>query len=190
MTASNTAKHARRVTAIAAVAIAAAALFTGCAAATDKAASPTPTPTSTNPYGGFKVDPPAATDIVLTVTGTKTIDYTMGQLQALGTQKINIMEPFAKKQQSFEGVPLKTIFEAADIKPADHLQTIALNEYVFKDTAANLEANNGLMAISRDGADIPMDQGGPIRIVFPTSSKYFTYLDAWNWSMRTIKVGK
>lgn len=186
-----TAPSAKRIMAITALAISAAVLFTGCASASaDKAATATPSPTSTNPYGGFKVDPPAATDIVLTVTGTKTNNYTMGQLEALGTQKVSLMEPFVKKQQSFVGVPLKKILEAAGIKPTDPLQTIALNEYVFKDTAANFETNDGLMAISRDGAPIPMDEGGPIRIIFPSSSKYFTYLDAWNWSMRTIKVGK
>jgi hypothetical protein len=42
--------------------------------------------------------------------------------------------------------------------------------------------------VSRDGQPIAMDEGGPIRLVFGPKSKYFTYLDAWNWSLRTIKV--
>ena len=171
--------------------VAAAALISGCATTVpDSAATSTPSASATNPYGGgFEVSPPSATDVVLTVTGTKIVNYTMGQLKALGTQSISIVEPFVKKQQTFVGVPLKAILEASGITPTQHLQTIALNDYVFKDTAANFESNNGLMAISRDGAAIPMDEGGPIRIVFPSDSKYFTYLDAWNWSMRSIKVG-
>jgi len=70
----------------------------------------------------------------------------------------------------------------------DKVNTIALNQYQFADTVANLETNKAVIAVSRDGAAIPMDQGGPIRLVFPSTVKYFSYLDAWNWSLRTIKI--
>ena len=163
-------------------------LLAGCSTATPEA-TPSATPSPTNPYGaGFTVDPPKSTDVVLTVSGSKTIDYTMGELKKLATVKIDIMEPFAKKQQSFEGVPFQTLLDAAGITSGEKVNTIALNEYEFADTVANLENNDALLAVTRDGADIPMDQGGPIRIVFNTDSKYFSNLDAWNWSLRSIKV--
>jgi hypothetical protein len=163
-------------------------LLAGCSTA-NTAASPSATPSPSNPYGaGFTVDPPKANDVVLTVAGAKSIDYTMGELKKLATVKIDIMEPFAKKQQSFEGVPLQTLLDASGIKVGEKVNTIALNEYEFADTVANFENNHALLAVTRDGGDIPMDQGGPIRIVFNSDSKYFTYLDAWNWSLRSIKV--
>lgn len=48
--------------------------------------------------------------------------------------------------------------------------------------------NSGYLAIARGGKDIPYDQGGPIRIVFPDKSKWAKNLDAWNWSIRKIIV--
>lgn len=173
-------------------ALAAASLLlalTGCSNATAAAPTQTPSASDTNPYGGgFTVDAPKATDIVLTVTGAKSVDYTMAELEGMATESITIVEPFVKKKQTFSGVPLKTLLDAAGITVGERVNTIALNEYQFADSVANLEKNNAILAVSRDGAPIPMDQGGPIRLVFNKGTKYFSYLDAWNWSLRTIKL--
>lgn len=162
------------------------AVLAGCATTTTNAATPSASPT--NPYGGFKVDNPKDTDVVLTVAGSKTVDYTMGELKAMADQKISILEPFVKKHQSFEGVTLKSLLEASGISPSEKVDTVALNQYEFADTAQNLESADAILAVARDSQPIPMDEGGPIRLVFGSKSKYFTYLDAWNWSLRTIKV--
>lgn len=175
-----------KVTSATALLLLAAVAVTGCTAS--GAATPTPSATATNPYGGFKVDNPKDTDVVLTVVGTKSVDYTMGQLKAMADQNISVMEPFVKKQQSFAGVLMRKLFDTAGYAPTVKVSTIALNEYVFTDTVANLEAADAILAVSRDGQPIPMDEGGPIRMVFAKTSKYFSYLDAWNWSLRTIKV--
>lgn len=170
------------------VAIGALLVLSGCSAVSTDA-TPTPTASATNPYGGgFTVDAPKANDVVLSVTGTKTVDYTMSQLEKLATVKITIEEPFVKKQQTFDGVELKTLLDAAGITVGEKINTIALNEYEFADTVANFESNHAILAVKRDGKNIPMDQGGPVRLVFNSDSKYFTYLDAWNWSLRTIKL--
>lgn len=144
-----------------------------------------------NPYGGFAVDSPAADEIILTVIGpNETDEYSITDLKELAIEPISIMEPFVKVEQSFTGVPLATLFEAAGIQATDKVSTVALNEYVYDDLASNFTASKGLLAIDRDGAEIPMDQGGPIRIVFPAGTKYFSFLDSWNWSLRTIEVVK
>lgn len=152
--------------------------------------SPSASATAENPYGGFPVDPPADTEVILTVSGPKTINYTLPQLKALEQVEVTIFEPFVKKTQSFSGVELKTLFDAAGIQPGDKISTVALNDYSYKDTAAKFTESNGLLALSRDGDIIPMDQGGPIRIVFPDDKPYSDFLDAWNWSLRTIEVVK
>jgi hypothetical protein len=160
----------------------------GCAATTNTAV--TPSASASNPYGGFKVDNPKDTDVVLTVSGSKTVNYTMGQLKSLADQKITIVEPFVKKKQSFAGVALKSLLEASGVNPTEKVDTVALNQYEFADTAANLESADAILAVSKDSKPIAMDEGGPIRLVFGSKSKYFSYLDAWNWSLRTIKVVK
>ena len=142
-----------------------------------------------NPYGGFPVEPPAADEIVLTIVGPKETDeYTMNQLEKLVTDPVTIFEPFVKAEQTFSGVPLKTLFEAAGISSNDKISTLALNAYKYDDTAGNFTSNRGILALRRGSQLIPMDQGGPIRIIFPTNTKYFSFLDAWNWSLRSIKV--
>mgnify|MGYP000617853738 CR=1 FL=1 len=169
--------------------VAALIALTGCSSSSNEAA-PTPTASSTeNPYGaGFAVDPPAAEDVVLTVKGTSSKDYTMAELQALADENITIMEPFVKVEQSFAVVKLEKLINGLGFKKTDKLNTIALNDYAFAQTVDNFVKNNAYIAVSRDGQPIPMDQGGPIRIVFASDSGYFTNLDAWNWSIRTIEI--
>jgi hypothetical protein len=163
------------------------AALTGCSTSGGTAApAPTPTESATNPYGGFPVDPPAATDIVLTVTGTSTVDFTYAQLQELATEQVAIHEPFVGKDQTFSGIPLADLLARAGIAPTDKVDTVALNDYHFADTAAKLEDAKAVLAVLRSGSPIPMDQGGPIRLIFPTDSSYYSYLDAWNWSLRSI----
>lgn len=165
--------------------------LTACTSATGtENSSPSPSATE-NPYGGFAVDSPGKNETILTIIGPKETDeYSITDLGKLETQSVSIKEPFLKVDQTFTGVPLKTLFEAAGISDGDKLSTVALNDYKFDDKAGNFTDAQGYLAIERDGKEIPMDQGGPIRIVFPSQSKYFDYLDAWNWSIRTISVIK
>lgn len=167
------------------------ATLAGCSnAEASEAPSPT-TSAAENPYGGFAVDAPSPTEVLLSVSSaTETDDYSLTDLRKLATEEVTIEEPFAKAKQTFTGVPLKALFEAAGITDADKVSTLALNDYKFDDLAGNFTKSNGYLAIEREGKVIPMDQGGPIRIIFPTGTKYFTYLDAWNWSLRSISTVK
>jgi hypothetical protein len=178
-------------------------LMTGCTASDgdgQTAASPAPSVTapcdsgatpSENPYGGTEVDPPAADEAVLVALapdGTQT-SLTMEQLDALGTEEIQINEPFVKSCQTFTVVPLQAVLQAADI-PTDSgtLSTIALNNYVYDGSIPELVAGQAMIAVQRAGQDIPVDQGGPIRIVFPDDSPMASNLDAWNWSLMRIEA--
>lgn len=160
----------------------------GCGGAAKTAPTPSPT-SSSNPYGsGFAVDAPADSDVVLTIKGSTTKDFTMGDLKKLATTKITIAEPFIKKTQTFGVITMKSLFAGVTVPATASLNTIALNDYAFKATAANFFGKSAYVAVTLDGGPIPMDAGGPIRIVFDKSSPWFTNLDAWNWSLRTIEV--
>lgn len=156
----------------------------GCATV----AEPEPAPSTENAYGGFPVDPPAADEVVLTIEGSTAVDFTYSELQALATVEIDIMEPFVEQQQSFTGVPLSDLLAAAAVPADAQIETIALNDYRYADSVAQWVESDALLAVFRDGDLIPMDQGGPIRIVFAEDSSAFDLLDAWNWSLRTIAV--
>lgn len=161
---------------------------TGCAPTNSTAQPAESEAVEENPYGGFPVDLPAADEIVLSVSnGTDTVDYSMAELIELSTTEITILEPFVEKKQTFSGVPLSYLFEQSGLTASDSVATIALNDYQYVDSVDAFTANNGLLAVLRDGEQIPMDAGGPIRIVFPAETEYFALLDAWNWSLRSIE---
>lgn len=147
------------------------------------------TKASTNPYGAATVDPPAPGTPILTVSkGSVVKKYTLAQLQSMGKRSITIFEPFVNKTQSFNVIALADLFKAAGIKASDKVDTAALNDYIYSNTAANFIQANGYLAVKRNGLDIPYDQGGPIRIIFPKGSKWAMFLDPWNWSLSSISV--
>lgn len=143
----------------------------------------------TNPYGGTAVTPPAANEVIFTVTNGKNIKtYSMNSLKKLKPTTIRIYEPFVKKQQSFDVIPLAAFAKISGINSKAVLKTIALNDYVYSNSLSNFISAKAHIAIARNGKPIPYDQGGPIRIVFPKDSRWAQYLDPWNWSLATIMV--
>ena len=176
----------KKVIKIAAVAVIATFSLSACGST----AKPNPSPSATkNPYGaGFKVANPADSEVVLTIKGATEVNFTMGQLKALATKEITINEPFVKKVQKFNVILMKDLFKGITVPAAAKLNTLALNDYAYANTANNFFTNKAYIAVKRDGTDIPMDQGGPIRIVFADDSAYATNVDAWNWSLRTIEI--
>lgn len=170
-------------------------LLTACGATTPtsptvkSSTTPKPSASPSNPYGAAPVDPPAPTDPILTLSkGAKSVTLTMANLLSLGTREISIAEPFVKLRQSFSVIPLATLFGKVGISSTDKVMTKALNDYVYTNTAAKFISANGYLAIKRNGADIPYDQGGPVRIIFPDSSSWSHFLDPWNWSLSSISV--
>lgn len=181
-------------------ALAAVAALSGCGK-TGQSATTTPsaggsssgqpaatTPTS-NPYGVPSIDPPGPDEPILTVTGGGTpLSLTMDQLNALGSTTITVDEPFVKKRQTFGGVPLGTVLAKAGIPDGATIDTVALNAYHYSNVARPMIASGALIATKRDDAAIPYDQGGPIRLVYPDGSPLSSVLDAWNWSLESIRV--
>lgn len=161
------------------------ALLSGCSAQVD---TPAPSSSDENAYGGFPIDPPASDEIVLTIEAGETIDFTYAELQELASVEISIREPFVDEQQSFTGVPLAELLDRAGVPADARIETVALNDYRYADSVAQWVDSDALLAVFRDDELIPMDQGGPIRIVFAEDSSAFELLDAWNWSLRTITV--
>jgi hypothetical protein len=139
-------------------------------------------------YGGFPVDPPAPDEVVLTIEGDVRIDLTMAELDALAVDEVTLDEPFVRRRETFRVVPLAVLLELADIGAEASVQTIALNDYRYTDRVEAFVAARALLAVARDGSPIPMDAGGPIRLVYADDSPYAQTLDAWNWSLRTIRV--
>ena len=168
-------------------------LLAGCSSTNESAEksapkATAPTTTAKNPYGDpIKVDPPGPNDVVLTVTGPaakKT--YTLAAISGIGAKTLTIKEPFVKRTETFSAVPLESLLTPSGISGDQKVDTVALNEYVYSASAKSLVDGGALLAVSLDGNPIPIDQGGPIRIIFPDGSPGASNLDAWNWSLSSI----
>ena len=143
----------------------------------------------TNPYGTSAVDPAGPNEIIFTISkGRKSTQFATSRLLKMKATEVNIYEPFLKKRQTFSVIPISTFFTMVGIKGNDLVTTTALNDYVFKAKASQFIAAQTLVAIKRNGEQIPYDQGGPIRLIFTNKSTWAKNLDAWNWSLAAITV--
>ena len=144
---------------------------------------------STNPYGSTTIDPAAPNEVIFTVSkGKRKSTFTYNQLIKLKSQTISIYEPFLKKRQTFTVIPIQQFFSLAGISGSDKVETRALNDYAYINTASKFIKAGALVAIKRGGKEIPYDQGGPIRLIYSDKSSWSKELDAWNWSLDSIIV--
>ena len=142
-----------------------------------------------NPYGISTVDPAGPNEIIFTISkGNRKSVFAFARIQKMKSKTISIYEPFLKKRQKFTVIPLKNFFSLVGISGQDKVMTIALNDYIYTNTAAQFISAGAYIAIKRDGVDIPYDQGGPLRLVFADDSRWAKNLDAWNWSLSAIRV--
>ena len=143
----------------------------------------------TNPYGTSAIDPAGPNEIIFTISrGGKSTQFATSRLLKMKTSETSIYEPFLKRRQSFSVIPISTFFAMVGVKGGDQVITTALNDYVFKAKASQFIAAGALIAIKRNGVQIPYDQGGPIRLIYASKSPWAKNLDAWNWSLASITV--
>ena len=186
-----TGRRRHRVASLVALVVGAVLTVAGCGGS-ESADSSTTAPTNattTSPYGDAPaIDPPAPDEVVLTVTGPAgTAEYTLEQLRQRATTKLTVDEPFVKQRIEFGGVPMAELLQAAGLTGDQQVNTIALNNYKYAAPASVFTASNGMLAVTQAGGDIPIAQGGPIRIVFPDGTPGSSNLEAWNWSLQRIE---
>jgi DMSO/TMAO reductase YedYZ molybdopterin-dependent catalytic subunit len=164
--------------------------LSGCSAATADPSASSSLDTTDYQITHFAVDPPKQSDIVLRASGSTYTHFTMGQLDAMATQKQTLFERFSDKTETFRGISLADLFAVTGIKHSDRLVFFASDDYRYIDTAENMIKNDGILAVAMNGKPIPADQGGPIRIVFPDKTRYAGISEPWVWSLvRISKAG-
>ena len=174
--------------------VVATALLAGSCSSGNEDSSSTTTaksaPTTENPYGAdIEVDPPAPGESVLTVTGSAGENtYSLEQIAALGPETVTINEPFVNKKQTFTAVPMEALLAPSGLTGSQMIDTTAINEYVYSNTAESFVSGGALLAYELDGKPIPYDQGGPVRIIFADDAPGASNLDAWNWSLSSISA--
>jgi hypothetical protein len=110
-------------------------------------------------------------------------------LDRLTQVELRTYEPWVKKDLSFRGVWLSDVLALAGADRGAEVQIVALDDYTVRFSRADLSAGGILLATSDGaGAPIPVDEGGPTRIVFAPGTGAGANADQWIWSLRTIDV--
>lgn len=168
-----------------------------CAAAEDPA--PTPAPTVIRvPDLLPGVVPPAPQDRpVLTVTGAITATNAEGALRLdrvavdrLGLLATTVDDPWAKRRLGFQGVWLRDVVALAHPAPgATGLHLTALDDYQVDLALADVRAD-GIFLATRDdrGTPLPVEDGGPTRVVFTDDLAGRFSPDRWIWNLVRIEV--
>ena len=134
---------------------------------------------------------------VFTITGKITTTNQDGGLaldlstvERLAIHQVRLYEPWTKQNTDFRGVWLQDLLAIAGVKAdAAKLHFVALDDYTVDLTMADIRAG-GIMLATRagDGSTLPIDKGGPTRIVFLNGVKAGANADQWIWSIKAIDV--
>lgn len=142
---------------------------------------------------GDEVPAPAEDDVVLTLTGVGTTNadgelrLSITQLESMRTVEATLYEPFLKRDVTFRGVLLDDLLAiAAPPEGWKAIDSVAYNEYAVTLPSSITRHQGVLLATRADGELIPIDKGGPSRIVFTEDHPDVKNESLWIWSTRSM----
>lgn len=111
----------------------------------------------------------------------------LASFDALPAQRLTVLEPFVKKTMTFTGVGFADLLTAANAT-GKSVRIHALDDFEATLDAAALRETGVLLATRAEGKVMDVKSGGPVRLVFPPSSKTGEDNNAWVWSIDQITV--
>jgi len=135
--------------------------------------------------------------VLFTVTGGisvtnrgSTLALDQRTLESLGVVQAEMYEPWMKKNTTLRGVWLQDLVAVAGVPAgATSLHFVALDDYSVDLALSDVRAGGILLATRmQDGSAIPIDQGGPVRVVFLDGVEAGKNPDQWIWSIKEIDV--
>jgi hypothetical protein len=141
--------------------------------------------------------PPPSEQRVLALTGRigstndgAVLAFDKPTLDQLGRVRVTVFEPWVKQELNFEGVWLADLLAVARADPqARTVHITALDDYQVELAISDVMAGGVLLATrSGNGQPIPIEDGGPTRIVFAGGVPAGNSADQWIWSLSAIDV--
>ena len=121
--------------------------------------------------------PLPASKAILTVTGaiTNTNEgdaavFDRSTLEALGLDGFETATPWYDRPVRFEGIRMQRLMQAVGAFGA-RVTAVALNDYAIDIPMSDFDRYGVLLAMKRDGVDMPVRDKGPLFIVYPYDSK-------------------
>ena len=118
-----------------------------------------------------------ANKAILTVAGAITntnkgdaAAFDRPMLEALGLDGFRTTTPWYDRPVWFQGVRMQRLMQAVGAFGTD-VVAFALNDYVIELPMSDFDRYGVLLAMKRDGVDMPVRDKGPLFIVYPYDSK-------------------
>jgi len=145
---------------------------------------------------GDAVDLPLPTgEVVLTIHGSETanvedrVELDLGAIESVGTVTVFVDEPFVNETLRVTGVRVDHLLGAAGVDPEAELLWTALDGYTVGFSRAAAAAEDTILAIKIEGQSIPIEEGGPVRVMFPSAEGPLGRdTNQWIWSVHDISV--
>lgn len=136
--------------------------------------------------------PTATGEIVLTVTteAGDTVDWDLDTLAMLDQQQLTIVEPFIKEERTYTGPLWADVLRASgvDLDAGNEVELVALDDYVAQIPTDRTTLDRAVLAHLEDGQPLAIEDGGPIRLVYPPDNPASENDNNWIWSIRTARV--
>lgn len=117
--------------------------------------------------------------------------FDRAMLEAIGMVTIRTMTPWYEAVVEFEGVPMKALMEHVGAEGSEVTAT-ALNDYQSTIPMEDFERFDVILALKRDGLEMPIRDKGPLFIVYPFDSEPELSTDKYYsrsvWQVRELNV--
>lgn len=168
----------------------------GCGAGAGAPSANRPAVLATNAPSVPKLNVPAPAKPILTLlggisvnNGPAKLDLDLSALATLPQKTISVYEPFLKARRSYSGVLMSDLLAASGVgASAKKVHLVALDDYAVDLDVSVLNAGDVLLASREEGKEIPIAEGGPIRIIFADGLPQAKITDLWIWSVRTMEI--
>lgn len=135
---------------------------------------------------------------ILTISGTvantnsgEVARFDRHMLEALGTAKIRTRTPWYDEVVEFEGVPMKALMDHVGASGTE-LTATALNDYKVIIPLSDFEEFDAILAMKRDGVEMPVRDKGPLFIIYPYDSdpqlQTDQYWDRSAWQVKELRI--
>ncbi|MEO3936325.1 molybdopterin-dependent oxidoreductase [Dermatophilaceae bacterium Soc4.6] len=136
--------------------------------------------------------------VVLTISGRLgagvkgPVRLDLAGLEQLGLVEYSTMDKQAEgRRATFRGVLLRRLLSAVGAGSATTLHTLAVNDFAVDIPVSDASAYPVLLATRVDGARMPVDHYGPVRVIYPTDGTDLdstVYDPRWIWQLTSIVV--
>ena len=128
---------------------------------------------------------------IRTVNKDGSAEFDRAMLEALGMESFETTTPWYNGPVKFEGVRMQKLMQAVGAA-GERVTAVALNDYTTDIPIADFERYGVLLALKRDGNEMPVRDKGPLFIVYPydsrpeLKSKIFYSRSAWQVVMLEV----